>query len=160
MAKFLVEDGCDRIRDRRLLVVTETLGLGGTESHLVRTTPQLAELGWKIAIFCLTERGERAGDVEAHGVKVFSALRLARRKDLLRYPAHLSLAANRLYWLMRRWRPQIAHFYLPAPYLVSERLLPSLPMVARVERAAKPQDGCRYGERTRGRSRADHGRRS
>lgn len=27
-------------------------------------------------------------------------------------------AANKLYRLMRRWRPQIAHFYLPGPYLI------------------------------------------
>jgi hypothetical protein len=25
---------------------------------------------------------------------------------------------NKLYWLMRRWQPHIAHFYLPGPYLV------------------------------------------
>jgi glycosyltransferase involved in cell wall biosynthesis len=44
---------------------------------------------------------------------------LARRKgSFLRYPAHVALATNNLYWLMRRWRPQIAHFYLPGPYLI------------------------------------------
>jgi hypothetical protein len=71
------------------------------------------------ATFCLTERGERAEQVEAAGVEVFSAPRLATRKEsFLRYPAHVSFAANKLYWLMRHWRPQIAHFYLPGPYLI------------------------------------------
>ena len=104
---------------RRLLVVTESLGVGGTESHLIRTLPRLAASGWSVATFCLTERGERAGQVEAAGVEVAASRRLARRKgSFLRYPAHVALATNKLYWLMRRWRPDIAHFYLPGPYLI------------------------------------------
>jgi glycosyltransferase involved in cell wall biosynthesis len=67
----------------------------------------------------LTERGERAEQVEAAGVEVAASPRLATRKgSFLRYPAHVALATNNLYWLMRRWRPQIAHFYLPGPYLI------------------------------------------
>ena len=105
--------------DRRLLVVTESLGVGGTESHLIRTLPRLAASGWSVVTFCLTERGERAEQVEAAGVEVAASPRLARRKgSFLRYPAHVALATNNLYWLMRRWRPQIAHFYLPGPYLI------------------------------------------
>ena len=104
---------------RRLLVVTESLGVGGTESHLIRTLPRLAASGWSVVTFCLTERGERAEQVEAAGVDVAASPRLARRKgSFLRYPAHVALATNNLYWLMRRWRPQIAHFYLPGPYLI------------------------------------------
>jgi len=103
----------------RLLVVTESLGVGGTESHLIRTLPRLAASGWSVVTFCLTERGERAEQVEAAGVEVAASPRLARRKgSFLRYPAHVALATNNLYWLMRRWRPQIAHFYLPGPYLI------------------------------------------
>ena len=105
--------------NHRLLVVTESLGVGGTESHLIRTLPRLVESGWGVVTFCLTERGKRAGQVEAAGVEVCVAPQLAKRKgSFLRYPAHVTLAANKLYWLMRRWRPQIAHFYLPGPYLV------------------------------------------
>jgi glycosyltransferase involved in cell wall biosynthesis len=104
---------------RRLLVVTESLGVGGTESHLIRTLPRLAASGWSVVTFCLTERGERAGQVEAAGVEVAASPRLARRKgSFLRYPAHVALATNKHYWLMRRWRPHIAHFYLPGPYLI------------------------------------------
>jgi glycosyltransferase involved in cell wall biosynthesis len=104
---------------RRLLVVTESLGVGGTESHLIRTLPHVAASGWEVVTFCLTERGERAEQVEKAGVKVQVSPRLARRKgSVLRYPAHVALAANKLYWLMRRWRPDIAHFYLPGPYLI------------------------------------------
>lgn len=105
--------------DRRLLVVTESLGVGGTESHLIRTLPRLVEYGWSVVTFCLTERGERAEQVEAAGVEVFSAPGLARHKgSFLRYPAHVTFATSKLYRLMRRWQPQIAHFYLPGPYLI------------------------------------------
>ena len=105
--------------DRRLLVVTESLGVGGTESHLIRTLPRLAASGWSVATFCLSERGERAEQIEAAGVEVAGPPRLATRKgSFLRYPTHVALAANTLYRLMRRWNPQIAHFYLPAPYLI------------------------------------------
>lgn len=105
--------------NRRLLVVTESLGVGGTESHLIRTLPRLVEHGWSVATFCLTERGERAEQMEAAGVEVLAPPRLAKRKgSILRYPAHVTLATNKLYWLMRRWRPHIAHFYLPGPYLI------------------------------------------
>jgi glycosyltransferase involved in cell wall biosynthesis len=105
--------------DRRLLVVTESFGVGGTESHLIRTLPRLADAGWSVATFCLTERGERAEQMEAGGVEVVASPRIARRKgSFLRYPAHVAAATNKLYWLIRRWRPKIAHFYLPGPYLI------------------------------------------
>ena len=60
------------------------LGVGGAESHLIRTLPRLVEYGWSIATFCVSERGERAEQVEAAGVEVFAAsARLARRKGLV-----------------------------------------------------------------------------
>jgi glycosyltransferase involved in cell wall biosynthesis len=103
----------------RLLIVTESLGVGGTESHLLRTLPRLAEDGFNITVFCLAERGARATELEAAGIDVRSPPKIASEKrSLLRYPAHITLAANRLYRLMRRLRPHIVHFYLPGPYLI------------------------------------------
>jgi glycosyltransferase involved in cell wall biosynthesis len=112
-----------RETDRRLLIVTESLGIGGTESHLIRTLPPLVEAGWSVATFCLTERGERADNIEGSGVKVFSPPRIAKRKgSLFRYPAHVAVAVHKLYWLIRTWRPQIAHFYLPGPYIIGSHV--------------------------------------
>ena len=108
--------------ERRLLVVTESLGVGGTESHLIRVLPRLAARGWKVAIFCLSERGKRAQQIEAAGVEVFARSQLAIHKKSLLYPAHIALASGKLFSLMRRWRPDIAHFYLPGPYLVGALL--------------------------------------
>ena len=104
---------------RKLLVVTESLGVGGTETHLIRTLPHLADSGWRVTVFCLTERGERADELEAADVEIVSTPRLAEsKKSPLRYPAHVAVAMQALYRLIRRWRPAVAHFYLPGPYLV------------------------------------------
>ena len=103
----------------RLLVVTESLGVGGTESHLIRLLPLLAARGWKVATFCTTERGARAEQLESGGVEVFAARRHAARKgSLLRNPAHAAVVSAKLFRLIRRWRPDIVHFYLPGPYLI------------------------------------------
>jgi glycosyltransferase involved in cell wall biosynthesis len=72
-----------------------------------------------VATFCLTERGNSAHLLEAAGVEVFSAPQISNRKSsALRYPAHVALASGTLYRLARRWRPSIAHFYLPGPYVI------------------------------------------
>ena len=112
---MLVQDASQR----KLLVVTESLGVGGTETHLIRTLPHLADSGWRVTVFCLTERGERADELEAADVEIVSTPRLTESKrSPLRYPAHVAVAMQTLYRLIRRWRPAVAHFYLPGPYLV------------------------------------------
>jgi glycosyltransferase involved in cell wall biosynthesis len=104
---------------RRLLVVTESFGIGGTESHLIRLLPRLVEQGWTVATFCLTERGRSAHLLEAAGIEVFSSPQVSTHKSSpLRYPAHVALASGALYRLARRWHPDIAHFYLPGPYVI------------------------------------------
>jgi glycosyltransferase involved in cell wall biosynthesis len=103
----------------RLLVVTESFGIGGTESHLIRLLPLLADSGLDVAVFCMTERGGRAGELERAGVKLFTAREQSgRHGTLLRQPAHVAIAALKLRALMRRFDPHIVHFYLPGPYLI------------------------------------------
>ena len=104
--------------ERRLLVVTESLGVGGTESHLLRLLPRLTACGWTVAVFCLSERGKLASSMEDAGVEVVSPQRGASRQTLLRYSAHAAVASSKLYRLIRHWRPDIAHFYLPGPYVI------------------------------------------
>lgn len=104
--------------ERRLLVIAETLGVGGTESHLLRVLPRLVALGWKTVVFCLSERGELADELEARGMEVISTTSAARQNSGRRNPLSVTLAANKLFWFMRQWQPQIAHFYLPAPYVI------------------------------------------
>jgi len=109
--------------ERRLLIVTESLGIGGTETHLIRLLAPLAAQEWSIAIFCLSQRGQRANEVEAAGIRVVSPPRLASRgAGRGRNPAKIILGASRLFWLMQRWRPAVVHFYLPGPYILGAPL--------------------------------------
>ena len=104
--------------ERRLLVVTESLGIGGTESHLLRVLPRISVLGWQVGVFCLSGRGDFAEDLQLKGVEVFPAKAAAYNSGHHRNALSVVTAASRLYRCMQRWRPQIAHFYLPGPYLV------------------------------------------
>ena len=105
--------------DPRILVVTETLGFGGTEFHLLAVLPRIAARGFKIVVFCLTERGVRADALERAGIQVVASPRISETKrSPLRYPLHLTFASAKLFNLARKWQPDIAHFFLPAPYLI------------------------------------------
>jgi glycosyltransferase involved in cell wall biosynthesis len=105
--------------ERRVLVVAEALGYGGTESHLVTVLPRLAESGLDISVFCLAERGPRAAELEHAGVRVVTASPIAnRRKQRLLYPLQAGLDGRALYAYAREWRPHVAHFFLPGPYLL------------------------------------------
>src|SRR4029079_11017061 len=105
--------------ERRILIVAEALGYGGPESDLVAVLPRLAEAGLSIAVFCLADRGPRAVELERAGVRVLTASPLAnRRKKHLLYPLQAGLDCSALYAFARQWRPQVAHFFLPGPYLL------------------------------------------
>jgi len=107
------------LRDRRLLVVTESLGIGGTESHLRRLLPRLSASGWEVAVFCLSTVGTHADELKSKGIEVFSTRRLPMASKFgHRHPVFLVRAANSLFAFMRRWNPAIVHFYLPGPYII------------------------------------------
>ena len=64
----------------RLLVVTESLGIGGTETHLFRLLPSLAAAGWEITTFCLTGRGKRAPSLRRQEYESLLHLKSAGRR--------------------------------------------------------------------------------
>jgi glycosyltransferase involved in cell wall biosynthesis len=97
----------------RILFVTESFGVGGTETHLIQLIPSLKSRGFDPAAFCFTERGSRAVELDVAGIPVAVAPRLGTAASL-----RLVAGAATLFQLFSRWRPSIAHFYLPRPYLV------------------------------------------
>ena len=99
-------------------MVTESLGVGGTESHLLRLLPYFSTSSWNVAVFCMSGRGERADELESRGVEVFCTQRGEAKSINGRRPTRILRAAGGLSWFIRRWHPQIAHFYLPGPYLI------------------------------------------
>jgi hypothetical protein len=83
--------------------VAEALGYGGTESHLVTVLPRLAEAGLDISVFCLSERGPRATELEQSGVHVLAASRVASRSQKrLLYPLQAGLDCAALYSFARQ----------------------------------------------------------
>ena len=105
------------MRRRRILFVTESLGVGGTETHLLDLLPRLKSAGFDVALFCFTERGARASLLENEGIEVFAAPSFAARKRSLLAPFRIAVGQAKLFTLIRRWRPDIVHFFLPGPYL-------------------------------------------
>jgi glycosyltransferase involved in cell wall biosynthesis len=103
---------------RQILVVTESLGIGGTESHLLRTLPRVAADGWKISVFCFSESGERAQKLESQGIEVSYPSAPTSPVSLLGYHRNTLLGFAKLHGMMRSLRPDIVHFYLPRPYLI------------------------------------------
>ena len=105
------------MRRRRILFVTESLGVGGTETHLLDLLPRLRSAGFDVAVFCFTEKGARAGELENDGIEILAAPSFAARKRSILAPLRIAAAQAKLFALIKRWRPDIVHFFLPGPYL-------------------------------------------
>jgi glycosyltransferase involved in cell wall biosynthesis len=94
--------------------------VGGAERHLAQIIPRLDRSRWKPVVCCLIERGELAEGLEAAGFEVMScpAARLPKNASRIR---RLARFVETIFWLfsvMRRFRPAIAHFFLPAAYIL------------------------------------------
>lgn len=109
-----------------VLIVIGQLDLGGTEKHLAAVLPRLAANGFEVAVFALKDGGavstmlQQAGvEIHAHRTRQGGVLGLVR-------------AAWHLARVVRRMKPTVVHFFLPAAYVVG--LLPSFahPRAARV----------------------------
>lgn len=104
----------------RVLVLALSLDVGGAERHLSSVLPELVRRGWPVSIYCTNRLGAFADEVRQGGVEVLGPPRERRpgtQTPLSRFYS-TSLAGARLYGLVRRIRPQIAHFFLPEPYLI------------------------------------------
>ena len=100
-----------------VLFVTLSLARGGTEGHIAEIAPRLAARGWPVSVYCLLDGGPLAGDLATQGVTVI----LAKKPDG-QNPGSTSKqavrAAPHLYTTLRRLKPGIVHFFLPAAYLI------------------------------------------
>jgi glycosyltransferase involved in cell wall biosynthesis len=104
----------------RLLFVIGSLAVGGTERHVADIAPALAQRGYDVTVYCLSEPGALAAALAAQGVGVIAppfgggadgAGRLGRR---LRFAA----GAAYLYTLLATRRPALVHCFLPVANVV------------------------------------------
>jgi glycosyltransferase involved in cell wall biosynthesis len=102
-----------------ILFVIGSLNVGGAEKHLLQVLPRLDRKRWRPAVFCLTERGPLAEQLEASGVPVIgSSSGLPTAAHKLRRLANICASTWRLSRFMRDFRPTIVHFFLPAAYIL------------------------------------------
>jgi glycosyltransferase involved in cell wall biosynthesis len=100
--------------------VIGSLNIGGAERHLAQVLPRLDRSRWLPSVYCLTERGELAPVLEAAGIPVIcspvapppaGASRALRLRRIAGTTFHLTRS-------MRERQACIAHFFLPAAYIL------------------------------------------
>lgn len=106
----------------RVLVVSERLDIGGTETHLVRVLPLLRQRGLDVSIFVLERGGALEPALVGAGVPVLGP---DAGRSLLR--AGLLLRQS-----LYRVRPDVVHFFLPRPYLVGSLAATGSPPAIRI----------------------------
>ena len=92
---------------------------GGCERHLLEVLPAIEVDRFEIEIFLLFERGELSSEMEARGIRVHGPW-VSSEKGRNPWLRCLGMAVVSLqlwlHFLIRR--PHIAHFFLPASYLI------------------------------------------
>jgi glycosyltransferase involved in cell wall biosynthesis len=103
-----------------VLFVIGELGIGGTEQHLLNVSRQLRQAGWRVCVYSLAGTGPLRGDLESAGIRVVLPPigRSVIPNILVLRILRIALAAVHLAYIMVRERPRIAHFFLPAAYLI------------------------------------------
>ena len=105
---------------RIVFCVIGSLDVGGAERHLVQVLPRLDRKRWTPVIYCLTQRGSLAEEMEAKGVQVLTSALDPPPKGGSQVRRALWVAATtvKLAATMRSLNPAIAHFFLPAAYIL------------------------------------------
>jgi glycosyltransferase involved in cell wall biosynthesis len=93
-----------------ILFVVTSLAVGGTERQLALLATTLAKDGMRLVVFSFND-GVVRGELERAGVEV-----------IVPGSTFVPSVALRLFSVMRARRPRIAHFFLPAAYLVGAPL--------------------------------------
>ena len=121
--------------DRSVLYVVDALDIGGTEHHLVRILPELAEAGLRFCVYTLTHKGQLAPRLEERGIPVieppFAALARRLPVPVSRF-AILPITSIFLLLVLFQRRPRVVHFFLPASFLVGGFASLAVPLGARV----------------------------
>lgn len=110
-------------KNNRILYVIGSLEVGGAERHLVRVAGLLRARGWEPEIFTLALKGPliqtvRELNIPVYGTTLPAWLKSCVRNDRARARILLFFTAIKLLYLLWRRRPAIAHFFLPAAYVI------------------------------------------
>jgi glycosyltransferase involved in cell wall biosynthesis len=97
------------LQSPRVTVVTSRLDVGGTERHLTRILPLLQRRGIEVTLYVMERGGSLESELAAQGVRIEGPARAA----ILHWPR----ATLQLAYFLRCQRPDVAHFFLPRPYV-------------------------------------------
>lgn len=123
------ENGSKHTTD--VLFVVGGLNVGGTERHLLAIARTLRREGWRVAVYSLAGDGPLRSDFETASVQIMlpPVNRCDISDSMLLRAGRMSLTAIHLQYVMARMRPNIAHFFLPAAYIIGGIAA----MIARIE---------------------------
>lgn len=116
-----MNDEIDLVQTRGdILYVIGALEIGGTEKHLSRVARALVQRGWRVSVYSLAGDGPLRNELECAGVRVFLPAidRQWISSSVVLRALRMMVAGIHLTYLMMTRRPDIAHFFLPAAYLV------------------------------------------
>ncbi len=104
----------------RVLYVVGNLDIGGAETHVTRIVTGFSPEVIKPTVFTILNKGVLAPVVEKQGIEVIGPLSGCYWADLnkIRKLGRVISGAWTLYRYLRRYKPDIIHYYLPMPYLV------------------------------------------
>jgi glycosyltransferase involved in cell wall biosynthesis len=105
---------------KTIICVISSLNVGGAERHIVQMLPRLDRNRWKPLVYCITERGPLADELETNGVPVLTSPIKAPQKGASRVRRAMLLARTTLSLAgtIKKLNPAIAHFFLPAAYIL------------------------------------------
>ena len=105
---------------KTIICVIDSLNVGGAERHIVQMLPRLDRNRWKPLVYCITERSPLADELETNGVPVLTSPIKAPQKGASRVRRAMLLARTTLSLAgtIKKLNPAIAHFFLPAPYIL------------------------------------------
>ena len=105
---------------KKILVVVNSLNIGGTENHISQIFPRLDRDKYQVIVYTTHEKGYFANDLSRQGIPVYSSLLAEWLHGLGKYAKPLAYFFSflKLSQLNIIHRPDIIHCYLPGAYLM------------------------------------------
>ncbi len=95
----------------RLLVVVNSLDLGGTERHLQQVLIRLEPARYDIRVLLMRRGGVLEHNLRAAGITIWGG-------PFRRFPLRQITGFLLALWLIGQWRPAVVHFFLPEAYIL------------------------------------------
>ncbi|MBP7063420.1 glycosyltransferase [Ferrovibrio sp.] len=95
----------------RLLVIANGLGVGGTERHLLQVLPQLDRDRFDIRLLLMHRDGALESAMAAAGIAIHGG-------PFRRFPLRPLFGFMHALRLLRGWKPDLVHCFLPEAYLI------------------------------------------